>query len=561
MLHPKQHIADLSEICFQSGIKYIVISPGSRNAPLIESFYSKFGEQCISIVDERSAGYFALGLARTEGNPVALVCTSGTAILNYGPAVAEAYYARIPLLAITADRPAEWIDQQDNQTIRQRDIFRNIVLKSFHLPETVGTLDELLQVQQLVCQAIEHTRFPCSGPVHLNIPVREPLYESLPHFTADIIISSESKLSEVPLPDTFLSQYQAAKRVMIIHGLDFPGTKVVEPLLNLAKNQGILVVAENISNISFDGVIANPELLLAHVNSEKLEAPDLLLYSGGQITSKRLKQYLRGIRNLNVWRIGIDDYRMDTFKQGNTILEAPADLVYNKIELLNVAGRDEQFISGWYDASRKIRSIRDQAIEESPFSDLVAFNAIINAIPAHANLELGNSTPIRYTQFFDTIAGVKYRSNRGVSGIDGSLSSAVGTAFASKELTLAIIGDLSLIYDSNALWNKRLPDNLRIIVINNQGGGIFSLLDGPRSKASFEEYVEAYHPVDIQKLVEAFNLDYFCVVDLKSLTHLLPVFLNDSGKTRVLEVRTIRENNCKAFNLITGRSSADEKKN
>lgn len=558
MLHPKQYIADLSEICYQSGIKYAVISPGSRNAPLIEAFYSRYKDCCISIVDERSAGYFALGLARFLRSPVALVCTSGTAVLNYSPALAEAYYARIPLLAITADRPAEWIDQQDNQTIRQPDVYKNFILKSFHLPEVVDTPDALSLVQHMIWQAIGYTQFPYRGPVHLNVPLHEPLYETLPSVSGNIkAASQDTGKKEVLIPSSLLLQWKTAQKVLIIHGLDYPDSGIAEPLRSLAKDPGVLIIAENISNVHGEGMVANPELLLAHTDNKKLDTPDLVLYSGGQIVSKRLKQYLRGIKKLNVWRIGLDNYKMDTFRQHNTNMECGANIVYSQLTSIDSERKSDGYKANWLKANDQALNIREQVLKKSPFSDLIVFKTLLDALPSGVNLELGNSTPIRYAQFFNTTNGLKYFCNRGISGIDGCLSSAVGTAFASTNLTVTIVGDLSFIYDSNALWNKRLPANLRIVVMNNHGGGIFSLLDGPDSKASFEEYVEAFHPVDIQKLAEAFNLDYFCISEQDSLTAVMPIFLKDSGKAKVMEVRTERRDNIKAYNLITGRFASD----
>jgi 2-succinyl-5-enolpyruvyl-6-hydroxy-3-cyclohexene-1-carboxylate synthase len=553
MHHQKQHITDLSEICYQCGIKYIVISPGSRNAPLIEAFYSRYKDRCISIVDERSAAYFALGLARYLDYPVALVCTSGTAVLNYGPALAEAYYANVPLIAITADRPAEWIDQQDNQTIRQNDVYRNFISKSYCLPEIIDNNDGLKLLWQTVQQAIKDSYSQTKGPVHINIPLREPLYDELPPVSADIEYIPYNSKSTNQIPDELISDFRQSEKIMIIHGLDACGEFIAESFNCLSDDQSVILIAENISNISVDGTIPNPELLLSLNSSEKLYAPDLVIYSGGQVTSKRLKNYLRTFKNLKVWRIGLDAYPMDTFKQNNRILKMKASDAYHALTKLKPPREKNGFKLSWHKAYSQMVSLREKIVEQLPFSDLLAIHTIIKALPQEINLELGNSTPIRYTQFLALSKGIKYFCNRGVSGIDGCLSSAVGTAFASGKLTFLIAGDLTFIYDSNALWNKRLPQNLRIVVMNNHGGGIFSLLNGPKSKASFNDYVETSHPVNIQKLVEAFNLDYFCIKDEESLSKTFPVFLKNSGKAKVLEIITERDKNSMAFDLITGR--------
>jgi 2-succinyl-5-enolpyruvyl-6-hydroxy-3-cyclohexene-1-carboxylate synthase len=560
MLHPKQHITDLSEICCKRGIKYIVISPGSRNAPLIEAFYSSFGDRCISIVDERSAAYFALGVARFIKTPVALVCTSGTAVLNYGPALAEAYYARVPLLVITADRPAEWIDQQDNQTIRQRNVFQNYVLKSFHLPEIIDNHDLLQRLHQQIDEAIETTLYPCPGPVHINMPVLEPLYESLPSASNKISYKGDREDHKATtLPQLFITQWKNARRIMIIHGLDYPGSGIEKALKELARDPTIVIIAENISNVCGKDIISTPELLLANNKSWEPIAPDLILYSGGQVVSKRIKQYLRGIKEVNVWRIGLDNYAMDTFKQNNQFLTLSAGEVYSILASMHREQKHDEYKTDWLKANDNALRVREKVIRQCPFSDLAVFHILMNSIPSGAIVELGNSTPVRYAQFFDTYKEATYYGNRGVSGIDGCLSSAAGTAFASGKITISIVGDLSFVYDSNALWNRRLPANLRIIVINNGGGGIFSLLDGPALKASFTGLVKAYHPVDIQKLAEAFYLDYFCISDQQSLIKKLPLFFEKIEKAKVMEIRTCMENNDLAYKMITGKLSSDNK--
>jgi 2-succinyl-5-enolpyruvyl-6-hydroxy-3-cyclohexene-1-carboxylate synthase len=556
MLHPKQHITDLSEICFRQGIKHIVISPGSRNAPLIDSFFLKFGEQCISIVDERSAGYFALGLAHYDKIPVVLICTSGTAVLNYGPALAEAYYAHVPLLAITADRPAELIDQQDNQTIRQREVFRNFVKKSFHLPEHIDSQDLLRKTHRQILEAIGHTLLPCAGPVHINVPLHEPLYETLPSVSADIDLDSYHYiLRDTDIPDKLISQWQNARRIMIIHGHDYPDTGLTDSLAKLAKDTRITIIAENISNVCGKGIISNPELIFTLSAKSLPGYPELLIYSGGQIVSKRLKHYLRAARNLTAWRIGIDDYSMDTFKQSNIILPVRAEVFYRKLTEFTAENTTGGYKDEWYNAFHVALETRDRLLDQVPFSDLTAIQSVLEHVPSGSLVELGNSTPIRYAQNFDSIKEVQYFSNRGVSGIDGCLSSAAGAAFASKRLAIAIIGDLSFVYDSNALWNRKLPSNLRIVVINNRGGGIFNLLDGPSTKAAFTDYIEAAHPVNIQKLAEAFNLDYFCTDEHNELNSMLPVFMEQSGRTKIMEIRTGTENNKRAFNLIFGKNT------
>lgn len=554
MLHRFQHIADLSEICHFQGIRHIVISPGSRNAPLIDTFYNRFKDSCYSIVDERSAGYFALGIARYTQETVVLLCTSGTAVLNYSPSIAEAYYAHVPLLIITADRPGKWIDQQDNQTIRQKEVYRNFIKKSYHLPDDIAKQKILTDVHNQIQEAINYTRKEPKGPVHINVPIDEPLYIDLP-FTSKIIssITLSEQQNDIVLPDEFSNAWQNAHKILILHGQDHIRANEGITLANLSNFPGVLIIAENISNIRSENIISNPELLLSHTSTNSLAPPDLLLYSGGQIVSKKLKNYLRNIRNLSTWRIGIDNYPMDTFKQQNSILSCPASMVYAQLIQVKRKGEDEYgYKNSWLKASANLTIKKEQIIRQLPFSDISAVEHILKYVPPKSILELGNSSIVRLFQLFTTPDNTEVYSNRGVSGIDGCLSTASGTALVSSGLTVAVIGDLSFIYDSNAMWNRRLSSKLRIVVMNNEGGGIFSLLDGPSTKSAYENYIIAHHPVNLQKLAEAFNLNYFCAINEESLIRELPRFFTCADKAGILEIKTERQNNVKAFHLIMG---------
>lgn len=549
MPHPKQHITDLAEICFREGIEHVIISPGSRNAPLISAFVKRFGQKCISMVDERSAGYFALGLARYNGNPVALISTSGTAILNYGPSIAEAYYQHIPVLAITADRPAEWIDQQDNQTIRQNEVFKNFIKSSYQLPQKINSVDTLSRAHDIIMHAIRTCKTNLTGPVHLNVPIDEPLYEPLPEPSGNFLkqqINPGAKKDPV-LPDKFLTIWAKAKRIMIIHGHCTPNNLIFQSIQKLSTDSRIVIIGENISNCSAHDIISNPEHLLANYSDYLELPPDVLIYSAGQVVSKRLKTYLRNSIIKETWRIGIDEYPIDTFRQNNQILQTfPGDFY---AELVNYIETKENngYKNSWLSASIASRKYIHSVMTKIPFCDLKAFNIIMESVPPDTILELGNSSAIRYSQLFKSRTDLVYYANRGVSGIDGCLSTACGTAYSSNKLTVSILGDLSFIYDSNALWNKHLPNNLRIIVLNNSGGDIFNLIEGSIRQPKIEHYLIAHHPVSIQKLAEAFNLDYFCSQDEQELKNQLNGFFNTGSRAALLEIKTPPRQNSACF--------------
>ncbi|MBN1598995.1 MAG: 2-succinyl-5-enolpyruvyl-6-hydroxy-3-cyclohexene-1-carboxylic-acid synthase [Bacteroidales bacterium] len=551
MLHHRQHIADLAEICHLYDIAYVVISPGSRNAPVVEAFYTKFGEKCLSVVDERSAGYVAIGLARNELKPVVLICTSGTAVLNYSPAIAEAYYQRIPLIVVTADRPPELIDQQDNQAIRQENVYGNFIRFAIQLKREIKNKHDIEAEQEKIKSAINNSVKIPGGPVHINVPLAEPLYENLPEASDLIIpyfITSENDKDE-KLPAELISTWNKAEKIMILLGQLKTDHQLNDSVKKLVKDNRVVLIAENISNVHGEEVIRNTELLFAKTDSYQLPLPDLIIYAGGQIVSKRIKSFLRKASFNNCWRIGKDDYPIDTFHKSNLIIPLESENVFKQLAGLT-RNNDAGFKKVWEESYKSVLESKEKILADFEFCELKAMEVILNAVPESSILELGNSSIIRYSQLFKYNSNIIYYSNRGVSGIDGCLSAAVGTAIASGKLTIVLLGDTTFIYDSNALWNKQLPSNLKIIVFNNHGGGIFSLIDGPTKKPFFKEYLEAYHPVQIKKLVEAFNLNYFYADDEKQLNETLSSFLNKSERSSVLEIVTNKEANIKTYKKL-----------
>lgn len=560
MVHAKQHISDLAEIFYQLGVAYVVISPGSRNSPLINSFLSRFKKHCISIVDERSAAYFGLGLAKESGKTCILICTSGTASLNYAPALAEAYYQQIPLIALTADRPAEWIDQQDNQTIRQQNIYQNFIKASFELPLQAQTQNELELVHRIAITAYRQANQSCSGPVHINIPLAEPLYDTLPNASLFSIEPELQAFSDVNNEaDNLLVDWKNAESILIVQGQNPPDEILSSALKTITGDKRTLLVAENISNVVMPDCVSEPDLLFAHNGTSKLPQPGLVIYAGGQVVSKKLKSYLRSLENTKFWRIGQDAFPIDTYKQNNSILHQEGAIVFEMLARNISRTTRDKFRESWFLAKQRAEEKRRQMIENSIFSDLTAMNTLLNTVPGNSILELGNSSSIRYSQLFNSRSDVCYYSNRGVSGIDGCLSTAAGSAFSSDKLTLVIVGDMSLGYDSNALWNKKLTPNLRIAVLSNSGGGIFDLIEGPSDHEGFEEFYLAHHPLDMQKLAEAYNLNYFCCENEKELTELLPKFLGELKNAAILEIKTKRVNNTNAFFDLMNRKRKSKK--
>lgn len=540
MLNPLQHISDMAEIIARHSINNIIISPGSRNAPLINGFTQKFPGTCTSIVDERSAAYYALGKAIASGKPSVIISTSGTATLNFAPAVAEAYHLSVPLIILTADRPPEWIDQQDNQTIRQDGIYARNCKASYQMPAAINSEDELWFAHRLINEACIKAIIEKPGPVHVNIPLGEPLYESLPPVSDNLLFFNHQKMKiEVPDEANVLQSWKRAERIMIICGQFSPDQDLIKELDRLSEDPRVAIITEVQSNIPVSGVVKNIDLLLASTeNSEELK-PELVIYYGGQIISKHLKAFLRNLNGSKFFFITPDIHPIDSFKNLNQIIQCEPKHFFTQLEKVGVSSFSYKHF--WTNRTNSLELKKTALLKKIEFSDLAVYNIVCSSLPKDAVIFAGNSSVIRYLQYFDQQSRKIY-SNRGTSGIDGVLSTASGIASELEENVYVILGDLSFIYDSNALWNKNLPSNLKIIVINNRGGGIFHIIDGPANSKAFEDYFEAYHPADISCLAKAFHVGYDKVDNPSNLKNKLNRLIV-TDNCFILEVVTPRDKN------------------
>ena len=562
--------------CKQRNIENIVISPGSRNAPLTLGFTEDPFFKCYSIVDERSAAFFALGLAQQTKKPAVIVCTSGSALLNYYPAVAEAFYSDIPLIVISADRPPYKIDIGDGQTIRQEGIFSNHIgftanlkidmdhsieeLKQWAIVNDDITEQEIKKLQENVSsyndvqlnQAFHSAVYDCC-PVHINIPFEEPLYG----LEKDLYRKPEVLLENIPGPasdpdnrDALVDIWNQCKRKLIIVGVQYPESVDDAILQAFVEDPSIAVLTETTSNMrriefvnSIDSVLAPIELAEDHIKLFQALKPELVITFGGLIVSKKIKAFLRLHKPAHHWHI-------DSKKAFNTfqsltehIRQHPNDFFNDFLKHTNTVNSD--YANGWEQAKKGFREQRDQYLAKIPFSDLSAFDLIIKNVPSNYQLQLANSSTVRYSQLFDVDPGHWVFCNRGTSGIDGSTSTAVGAAYHAPEPTLLISGDLSFLYDINGLWNDYLRTDFRIIVINNGGGGIFRILPGSKKSDAFEKFFETPHQARFDKICEAYGLEHLEAQDLTSLKQALDTFFAEGQHPKLLEIRTPRTLNDK----------------
>jgi 2-succinyl-5-enolpyruvyl-6-hydroxy-3-cyclohexene-1-carboxylate synthase len=540
MIVPKNPLAQtIIQLCNSKNIKHIVISPGSRNAPLTIGFTNHNYFKCYSIVDERSAAFFALGIAQQLQEPVALVCTSGSALLNYYPAIAEAFYSDIPLVVLSADRPKQLIGIGDGQTINQEYVFANHILYSANLAEDGLPLNEI-EINKALNTSISQ-----KGPVHINISFEEPLYKVVDEFsiTSKSIDNFEDGQDKLENIDNYISIWNKAKRKMVLVGVNYPNEIEQEYLDILANDESVIVFTEATSNLHHDKFFPSIDKIIVSLKEEEFKAlqPEVLLTFGGMIVSKKIKAFLREYQPKHHWHID-EKKANDTFFCLSKHFKASVNEVF-RVLIKKGNQTKSDFQSCWQNVKQIRASKHQKYLQEIPFSDLKVFHIILKCIPNNNMLQLGNSSTIRYAQLFDLNKTLTVFCNRGTSGIDGSTSTAIGAASVVKVQTTFITGDLSFFYDSNALWNNYIPNNFRIIVINNGGGGIFRILPGDKNTDNFDTYIETKHNLTAKQICKMYQFEYVSVSNENELTSVLQSFYSEENQPKLLEIFTPRKLN------------------
>ena len=536
---------------FQIGGRQVVVSPGSRNAPLIASFQKENLELHL-VIDERSAGFIALGIAIATSQPVGLICTSGTALLNYSPAIAEAYYLSVPLIVFSADRPEESIDQGIGQTINQQYVYANFQKSFLQLPNQIFTQSDFKVWNKKVIDCLLIATSKDGGPIHINLPFEEPLYgvseDQFESILLDTIIDDKNDFS--------LNSFQkeklcASSKILILCGMLKEDSIVGDLLDVLSKVPSISILSEHTSNQPNLNAIQTIDRVLELVDGAA--NPDLVITLGENIISKKIKSFI-SISDCLHWHISPSGVSRNTFgKLEQTIQTDTNAFLQSLIEMKGKLPKSA-FLSNW-NAIDILGEKRHQLfIDSCSYSDLGVFNRIIKTLPFDYHIQSGNSSVVRYFQLFKNIPFKNFHANRGTSGIDGSTSTAVGYSLAKCEPTLLVTGDLSFMYDSNGLWNDLLTPNLRIIIINNGGGGIFRIIPGPKSVKNFETYFEAKHSMNYNGIVTNFGLEYHFAENYQELENELETFFELSSVAKVLEIKTPTEINAKIlmsyFNFI-----------
>jgi 2-succinyl-5-enolpyruvyl-6-hydroxy-3-cyclohexene-1-carboxylate synthase len=531
----------MAVICSKKGIKNVILSPGSRCAPITLAFARHNEFHCRTIADERSAAFIALGMAQQLEKPVVLVCTSGSAALNYGPAVAEAFYQQIPLIIITADRPEEWIDQWDGQTIRQENIFGCHVKSSYQFPDEFSLPDKRWHAHRMVNEAINKAMSPPFGPVHINIPLREPFYpmaSELFSYEQKINIFDELKAQAVLTEDSKLQlkfSLEKYRKILIVPGQQRPDQTILEVLDKIMKDKKAVVVSDIISNLQTEHSIVHHEVFLQALDDQSEMYPDLIISFGKSIISKSLKILLRK-SEASHWHIQSSAYVPDTYQHLSRII--PTSPLY-LLRFLNeiTPPTDPAFYSTWQNPENTIKQELPHLLEQADFGEYKALHECLKHIPSPSKIHLANSMPVRYANYLgNRHIEQEIICNRGTSGIDGSNSTAIGCVFTTKSPVVLITGDMAFFYDRNAFWHKYGLPNLRIILLNNHAGGIFRLIDGPSQLPELEEYFEIRQTLHAEYLAQEHGFEYFLADNESRLKEILSTFFHQSFKAKILEI-------------------------
>ena len=540
----------LVETLVRLGVRTAVISPGSRSTPLTFAFARHPSVEAIPVLDERSAGFFALGLARRQRHAVVLLCTSGTAGANYLPAVIEAQESGVPLFVITADRPPELRDCASGQTIDQQKLFGGHVNFYHELAVPMATEAMLAYLRQTVAHALERTQMPAAGPVHLNAPFRDPLPPIEDGSASEmngVVDESFFAHLEVSLPKISLStiwQRPTTARGIIVAGPATPkdarayACKVIE----LSTCLGWPILADGLSPLRShsaggSNVITAYDTILRDQQLARDLTPRTVLCLGAWPTSKVLRGWLETFGG-EVLLIATSSANRDALHGRTRQIVAP-------VESLAVSGErvaDSSFLEQWKRAEAAGRAALDGAMErETTLFEPKATWLLARHLPAGLAVFVASSMPVRDVEYFwpATERGHAIYFNRGANGIDGTLSTAVGIAHGGVP-TVLLTGDLALLHDANGfLLTPKFRGSLTIVLINNQGGGIFEHLPVAEFAPTFEEFFATPQRVDFARLCSAHGVEHVLVKDWKSFSELVSG-LPTSG-IRVLEVRTDRK--------------------
>ena len=568
-----QAVYNIAEICARHGITDVVLSPGSRSAPLTLAF-ARHPDLTVRVVpDERAAAFIGLGIAQAQRRAVALVCTSGTAGLNYAPAVAEAFFQHIPLVIFTADRPPEWIDQLDGQTIRQRNLYGAHAKGEFEFPVDTTHADAKWHSARIVNEAINLAQAAPAGPVQVNVPLREPFYpkagEGIAYEATRITHDQAANATLTPAEILELRQLlRDAKRVVVVAGQQPSNPGLLAALHEFAQARQVAVVGDLIANVGDVSAVQRQDIFLAGLSPDDKAAlkPDLLITFGQSLISKSLKLFLRDAAPAQHWHLQAAGEAADTFRSLTRVVRVQPAVFFQQLSVVKTSegnGAESsnpllltnqlpEITTAWQQAdTAAAKFLRQFFADEAPhFNEFSGFRHVLAALPEATALHLANSMAVRYANILGIPQSqqIEVFANRGTSGIDGCNSTAVGAALAQPGRPVVLFtGDVAFFYDRNAFWHNYPTTNLRVVLFNNHGGGIFRMIDGPRQQPELDEFFETRQLLTAENTARDFSLRYFPVSTFDELKAALPVFFAAETGAAILEVFTNSKTNAAFF--------------
>ena len=560
MYSNKENINILTSLLIEWGVHDAVVCPGSRNAAIVHNLSVCGAMRCHPITDERSAAFYALGIALATKRPTIVCVTSGSALLNTAPAVAEAFYQHGPLVVVAADRPQQWIGQLDGQTLPQPDALGKFVRRSVSLPEPRNA-EERWFCNRLVNEALYAATGHQPAPVLINVPITEPLFafdvDTLPSERRFHRLGDDSSLS-VATTTALQQAVCCARRPLIVVG-QMPTNEQRQSAFDIAKlSEHFVVFAEPLSNsgatIHFDEAV---RYLSAHAEQQSAYTPDYIIYIGDTLVSKPTRRWLRQTQAASCFVTPNAQDVPDTLTTLTHIVECRYEALPQLFDALcdidtheascTSKARTEQnaashraFRAKWHELlSRFARHATRFAPQFSQMAVVKYLEEQVEGSALDICMHYANSTAVRLACIY---ARHYVWCNRGVNGIEGSLSTAAGFSLADNRLSVCVIGDLSFFYDQNALWNKCVGGNLRIVLLNNGGGAIFKQLPGLNSSPVADTFVGASHTTTAQGICAQNCVEYISAHNMAETQQAIDTLLNrKSNRPILLEVFTNAE--------------------
>lgn len=541
-------------------VRHIVISAGTRHTPLVHSLEQDTYFQTYSIVDERSASFFAIGLIEELREPVAVCCTSGTAAANYVSAANEAFYQQLPLLLLTADRNHYYMFQQEEQMIPQEHLYSDVCKKVVTLPH-VRDAKDFWYCARIANEALMELRHGENGPVHINFIVENdyPIVQGIVKFE-EKALPEVRKTERLTLEDSTERWQTWAKRlsrarVLIVYGQYAPLSQQETDVINVfCKKYNCAISVDLLSNLHCEYAI--PTFAACRtLNGKEMEmlCPDVLITMNANSITEIKNRMAPFKSKFEHWHVSAKGEISDPFRCLPDVAECSPRAFFQRFaELAGEQEPEHTYYEAWRRAYAEIGRAGCLNDEQIPYSSMYAVQQYIKNIPSGSLLHIANSNSIRLANYFDVRDHVVVYGNRGTHGIDGSMSAFIGQAHVSGRLSFLLIGDLSFFYDMNALWNQYVGNNVRILVCNNSGGAIFHTYPNTANVPSLDEHLAAEHHTSVKEWVEARGFRYLSAGNKTEYDEALRELLaEESPRPILLEMFSDKEVDAQCIKSIT----------